>query len=112
MDNHPKEQKLSKFVRYMSLNAPKSRILDEVLQIELIPLPRKFQSPPNADMSKYCQYHYNNGHTTDECETLRDKIPELIRVDHLKHYVKHAGEGGSRPNFYRSLSGRIDRRGA
>ena len=70
---HPKQQKQVRFSNYDPLNAPRSRILDEVLQAKLIPLPKKFQNPPNANMSKYCHYHHNNGHTTEECETLCDK---------------------------------------
>jgi len=80
------ERRPAKFSNYAPLNVPRSRILDEVLQAELIPPPRKYQNPPNADLSKYCHYHRNNGHTTDECDTLRDKIEELVRAGHLKHY--------------------------
>jgi len=76
--NRPSKRRSAKFSNYAPLNAPRSRILDEVLQAELIPPPRKYQNPPNAYLSKYCHYHRKNGHTTDECDTLRDKIEELI----------------------------------
>jgi len=35
-------------------------------------------------MTKYCKYHRNNGHTTDECKALQDKIEELIFADQLR----------------------------
>ncbi|XP_027915152.1 uncharacterized protein LOC114174515 [Vigna unguiculata] len=108
--NRPEEQKQARFSNYAPLNAPKSRILDEVLQAELIPPPRKFQNLPNADMSKYCHYHRNSGHMTEECETLRNKIEELIRASHLKHYVKNVGEGGSRPRYDITNNRRFERR--
>jgi len=83
---------------------PKSRILDEVLQAELISPPKKFQNPPNADLSKYYHYHRNNGHTIEECETLQVKIEELVRVGHLRHYVRNTTEGNPRPQYDKNVS--------
>ena len=37
-------------------------------------LPEPRPSPPNVDMSKHCPYHQNNGHTFEECFTVKDKI--------------------------------------
>ena len=108
--NRPEERKQARFSNYAPLNAPKSRILDEVLQAELIPPPRKFQNLPNADISKYCHYHRNSGHMTEECETLRNKIEELIRASHLKHYIKNVGEGRSRPRYDITNNRRFERR--
>ena len=103
--NHPSERRPAKFSNYASLNAPRSRILDEVLQAELLPPPRKYQNPPNVDLSKYCHYHHNNGHTTDECDTLRDKIEELIRAGHLRHYIREIGEVPPDPATTRTITG-------
>jgi len=58
------------FTRYAPLNVPRSRLLDEALQADLIPPPRKTTTPPNADMTKYYRYHRNHGHTTEECKAL------------------------------------------
>ena len=108
--NRPTERRPAKFSNYAPLNAPRSRILDEVLQAELIPPPRKYQNPPNADLSKYCHYHRNNDHTTDECDTLRDKIEELVRAGHLKHYIRETGEGAPRPRHGGNDNRRVERR--
>jgi len=35
-------------------------------------------------------YHRNSGHTTDECQALKDKIDELIQVGHLRRLVQWA----------------------
>ena len=107
--NRPRERKQSKFTSYAPLNTTKSRILDEVLQAALIPPPRKFQNPPNVDMSRFYRYHRNNGHTTEECETLRDKIEELIRASHLRHYIR-GEEGGSRSRHDKSDGRNFERR--
>ncbi|XP_027931921.1 uncharacterized protein LOC114187764 [Vigna unguiculata] len=39
-------------------------------------------------MTKYCRYHRNNGHTTEECKSLQDKIEELVRVGHFCRFIR------------------------
>jgi len=63
-----------RFSRYTSLNADRSKILQEALSTKLIPPPRRALSPENADRSKRCRYHKNTGHSTEECQPLKDKI--------------------------------------
>jgi len=77
----------SLFSRYTPLTAERGRILDEILSAELIPPSRKAASRNNADRRKQCQYHQNNGHSTEECQTLKDKIEELIQVGHLRWFI-------------------------
>jgi len=69
-DTRPREPRQPRFTRYAPLTVARSRILDEDLQADLIPPPRKTTTPPNADMTKYCRYHRNHGHTTEECKAL------------------------------------------
>ena len=40
-------------------------------------LPEPRLNAPNADLSKYCPYHHKNGHTLEECFTVKDKIYDL-----------------------------------
>jgi len=44
-------------------------------------------TPPNADMTKYCRYHRNHGHTTDDCKALQDKIEELVCASHFRRFI-------------------------
>ncbi|XP_068476914.1 uncharacterized protein [Phaseolus vulgaris] len=67
-----------RFSRYTLVTAERGRILDEALNAKLIPPPRKVVSPNNVDRRKQCRYHQNSGHSTEECEALKDKIEELI----------------------------------
>jgi len=69
-DTRPREPHQPRFTRYAPLTIARSRILDETLQADLIPPPRKTTTPPNADMTKYCRYHRNHGHTTEDCKAL------------------------------------------
>ncbi|XP_068484963.1 uncharacterized protein [Phaseolus vulgaris] len=78
-----------RFSRYTPLTAERGRILDEALNAELIPPPRKVASPNNADRRKQCRYHQNTGHSTDECQALKDKIEELIQAGHLCRFVRN-----------------------
>jgi len=49
-DPRPREPQQPRFTRYAPLNVPRSRLLDEALQANLIPPSRKTTIPPNADM--------------------------------------------------------------
>jgi len=96
-DSRPPKPRPPRFSRYASLSIPRSRILNEALQTDFIPLPRKTLNPPNTNMTKYYKYQRNNGHTTNECKALQDKIEEFICVGHLRRFVKREGQYNFRP---------------
>jgi len=87
-DSRPREPKQPRFTRHALLSVPISRLLDEAFHADLIPPPHKTSNSPNADMTKYCCYHRNNGHTTNECKALQDKIEELVRTGHFRRFVR------------------------
>ena len=39
-------------------------------------------------MTKYCRYHRNHGHTTEDCKALQDKIEELVRAGHFRCFIR------------------------
>ena len=51
--------------------------------------------PVKLDKSKYCRFHKDVGHDTDECRQLKDEIEFLIRKGRLNKYT---GDGGDRNN--------------
>lgn len=74
-----REPKPTRLLQYTPLNAPKSHVLEEALQANLILPPIKSQMPPNANMKKHCRYHHNYGHRTNECDALRYIVEELVQ---------------------------------
>ena len=50
--------------------------------------------PARRDETKYCEFHKDHGHRTDDCIQLKREIEYLIRRGHLSRYV--ASEGRER----------------
>ncbi|GKA68392.1 hypothetical protein Tco_0768309 [Tanacetum coccineum] len=56
---------------------------------------RSFEQPPHMlesrrsrDMSKYCYFHEDHGHDTNDCRQLRSQIEEVVKSGQLSHLVK------------------------
>ena len=47
-------------------------------------------------MTKYCRYHRNHDHTTEECKALQDKIEELVRAGHFRRFIRRDDHVSSR----------------
>ena len=43
--------------------------------------------PAKRDMTKYCEFHRDHGHWTDDCIQLKKEIEFLIRRGHLRRYA-------------------------
>ncbi|GKD21633.1 hypothetical protein Tco_1223336 [Tanacetum coccineum] len=55
----------------------------------------KFKAPPpmvtpaeKRDLNKYCEFHADTGHSTDECMQLRKQIDEMIKSGKLSQFIK------------------------
>ncbi|GKA60295.1 hypothetical protein Tco_0759702 [Tanacetum coccineum] len=55
----------------------------------------KFKPPPpmvtlieKRSSNKFCEFHNDKGHITDECVQLRKQIEELVRAGKLLHFIK------------------------
>ena len=40
------------------------------------------------DKKKYCRFHRDHGHLTEECRDLKEQINELIQKGKLQRYMK------------------------
>ncbi|GJY56163.1 hypothetical protein Tco_0455278 [Tanacetum coccineum] len=52
------------------------------------PPPKMFGSKRSRDMSKYCHFHEDYGHDTNDCRHLRTQIQEAVNSGQLSHLVK------------------------
>nr|GEW78244.1 reverse transcriptase domain-containing protein [Tanacetum cinerariifolium] len=70
---------------------PLTRTPKEIYATEL----GKFKPPPpmvtsveKRSSNKFCEFHNNKGHSTDEYVQLRNQIEELVRAGKLSHFIK------------------------
>ncbi|XP_014503340.1 uncharacterized protein LOC106763689 [Vigna radiata var. radiata] len=90
------QTRAQQYAHHTPLNAPRVRVLEEALRADLMTVTQA-SSPPGADESKYCRYHQNRGHTTEDCVTLKDKLETLVQAGHLQRFVqRHRGTSSSR----------------
>ncbi|XXG76110.1 hypothetical protein AAC387_Pa08g0533 [Persea americana] len=48
------------------------------------------------EASKFCTYHKQNGHITDECKAIKAHLENLVKEGHLRDYIKEEGRDNSR----------------
>ncbi|GAA0169066.1 hypothetical protein LIER_43836 [Lithospermum erythrorhizon] len=93
------------FNNYTHLRTTVGKVYAQVEDKKIYSRPQKIKAPPNRrDHKKYCEYHKNHGHDTDECRILNSEIERLVRRGQLKEFVK-ADQCGS-PGRPRELSPR------
>ena len=65
------------------------KILMQIKDEHYLKWPRPLYSSPHIrDKNKYCRFHKNHGHYTEDCQDLKEQIEELIRKGKLQKYVK------------------------
>ncbi|XP_061336506.1 uncharacterized protein LOC133283637 [Gastrolobium bilobum] len=78
-------RKWGKYDNYTPLNTSPKRIFKEVFQTGYVHVnrPSPMSKGVQHDESKFCEFHNDKGHTTDECLALRNTIETLIREGKL-----------------------------
>ena len=73
---------------YTPLNAPLDQVLMQIKDDPSLKWPKKMKGDPNkCNKNKYCRFHRDHGHDTDECYDLKQQIKNLIRQGKLRHFV-------------------------
>ena len=68
---------------------PVDQILTKIRDKPSLKWPRPLYSSPSVrDKRKYCCFHKDHGHYTEDCWDLKEQIEELIRKGKLQKYVK------------------------
>ncbi|KAL0431920.1 UNVERIFIED_CONTAM: hypothetical protein Sradi_0818000 [Sesamum radiatum] len=80
---------------YPPLNASRGEILVLAEQQGLISQwsTKMKDNPKRLKSDKYCRFHRDRGHTTEECHHLKNEIEKLIQQGHLKEYIYHYPQG-------------------
>ena len=60
--------------------------------------------PAKRDLTKYCEFHRDHGHRTDDCIQLSKEIEYLIRRGHLHRFVASKGRDQAPPPPPRQLA--------
>ena len=45
------------------------------------------KDPSRGNQNLYCTYHWDKGHTTEQCRVLKDHLGQLVKARHLKEFV-------------------------
>ncbi|GKB42735.1 hypothetical protein Tco_0887677 [Tanacetum coccineum] len=55
-------------------------------------------TPEKRNMNKFCDYHQNRGHNTNDYYYLKKQIEEVVALERLAHLVKDIRQGGQKSN--------------
>ncbi|XP_010667289.1 uncharacterized protein LOC104884349 [Beta vulgaris subsp. vulgaris] len=61
----------------------------------------------NRDKSKWCDFHGDNGHLTEDCRHLKDNLEDLIRRGYFSQYKAQTKEGDMVKPINRNVQSRI-----
>ena len=74
--------------RFTTLTASVSQVLHEVRNEQFLRWPTQMKSDPSTrDNTRYCEFHRDYGHSTDNCIQLRKEIEYLIRRRYLRRFI-------------------------
>ena len=74
--------------RFTPLTASISQVLHEVRNEQFLRWPTQMKSDPaSRDNTKYCEFHRDYGHPTDNCIQLKREIEYLIQRGYLRRFI-------------------------
>ncbi|XP_075515491.1 uncharacterized protein LOC142550141 [Primulina tabacum] len=89
---------LGQFAAYTHLKVNKARALELCDERQLIRRPRSSdRGPRNPRSERYCGFHKDYGHTTDECHHLNQEIEQIIQRDPEMKAILASPGGEHRP---------------
>ena len=82
--------------RFTRLTASVSQVLHEVRNEQFLRWPTQMKSDPaTRDNTKYCEFHRDYGHRTDNCIQLRREIEYLIQRGYLRRFISPGNQAQS-----------------
>ena len=109
--NRRRDDKNTRTVKFTPLVMSVDKILMQIKDEHYLKWPRPLHSLHHIrDKNKYCRFHKDHDHYTEDCRDLKEHIEELIRKGKLRKYVKNGEynnfKGGSKNQ--REFSSRTD----
>ena len=84
--------------QFTPLTATVSQVLREVQHEKFLRWPSHMRSDPTKrDNTRYCEFHRDHGHRTDDFIQLRKEIEYLIRRGYLRCYIASKGQDQVQP---------------
>ncbi|XP_043714586.1 uncharacterized protein LOC122662947 [Telopea speciosissima] len=90
-DSRAKRSDRARSPEYTPLNTSRKEILMQIQDDGYIRRPRPMQAGSFRNPNKYCLFHKDTDHNTEDCYQLKREIEELIKVGHLKQYINIKG---------------------
>ena len=88
LDQRVQRPHLGKFMNYTDLVSSREDIFMVAKQTKVFKRPDPLHGDRSKrNQNKYCRYHKDVSHTTEECITLRDKIEKLIHRMYFQDYI-------------------------
>ncbi|XP_065623995.1 uncharacterized protein LOC136065150 [Quercus suber] len=95
---------------------PVQRVLEKIKNEPYFKWPNKMSGDPEkCNQDRYCQYHQDHGHATEDCRNLWNYLDQLVRDGKLKHLLHnssgHQGQTYQEPQrdtAMRQLDGTIN----
>ena len=79
--------------KFTPLTATVSQVLREVQHEKFLRWPSQIRTDPTKrDNTRYCEFHRDHGHRTDDCIQLKKEIKYLIRRGYLRRYIASKGQ--------------------
>ncbi|XP_050278275.1 uncharacterized protein LOC126719805 [Quercus robur] len=81
---------------------PMHQVLEKIKNEPFFKWPNKMAGNPlRQNQNLYCQYHQDQGHTTEDCRNFWDHLDQLVQEGKLKHLLHHTssrrGQTSSEP---------------
>ncbi|KAL5579233.1 hypothetical protein UlMin_011675 [Ulmus minor] len=94
----PQNNQVPRFREYTPTTVPVATIYTENEHLGIFTIPPAIKTPVNRrDNTKYCRYHRDIGHITEECRVLKDEIERLIQRGQLRNYVRDGDQQPRQP---------------
>ena len=70
---------------------PVQQVLEKIKNEPFFNWPNKMAGEPRkCNLSLYCHYHQDHGHTMENCRNLWDHLEQLVREEKLKQLLHHS----------------------